>query len=362
MKNLLKWIITGGFIFVVGLVGLIKIIGSDDIDSDDAGINSIENKINSIDSSSRVQDVEFELAAGGDVMLSRHVGTKIRESGDYAMPFRKITDIFSQADIAFVNLEAPFHDQGDYVTEGMVFKTEPEYVEGLNLAGIDMVSLANNHMRNRGRSGLIYTMDYLAGKGIEYSGAGKNFSEAHSFKTIIIKDLKIAFLSYTYSDGNDFTSSVGAEDPDVAFMDVAQMIKDVKWAKENNDVVVVSMHAGIEYKSYPNQQQQEFAKAAIDNGAELILGHHPHVVQTTEKYNDGYIIYSMGNLVFDQMWSEETREGVIAKCKFINKDIREIEFIPIIIENYSQPRLAVNDESAKILDRMGLESEKIKIL
>lgn len=144
-------------------------------------------------------------------------------------------------------------------------------------------------------------------------------------------------------------------------MEVDQMSEDVKFAKENADVVIVSMHAGVEYKNYPNDQQKEFAQKVIDSGAELVLGHHPHVVQSNDSYNGGYIIYSMGNLVFDQMWSEETREGVIVKCKFVNSEVEEIEFVPIKIENFSQPRLATEAESVNILERMRLDDNKIQI-
>jgi len=351
------YIAIGLSLFMFGFFGIYKImnIQGEEMNIDNKNENS-EEKMGELNED---KNVEFTIAAGGDVMMSRHVGTKIRESGDDAMPFRKIADIFSQADIAFVNLESPFYDQGDYVTEGMVFKTEPEYIAGLNLAGIDMVSLANNHMRNRGQSGLIYTMDYLEKNNIKYSGAGRNFNEAHQAGEVEIDGLRIAFLSYTYSDGNDFTSSVSREDPDVAFMDVEQMITDVNLARENNDIIIVSMHAGVEYKHYPNQQQEEFAHAAIESGAELVLGHHPHVVQSVEQYGDGFIVYSLGNLVFDQMWSEDTREGVIARCNFVNSNIENIEFIPIKIENYSQPRLATEAESGKILRDMGLESDLI---
>lgn len=357
MKGLSKYLIFGGTLFILGIFGIYRIM---DVRSE-RNIGYIEDVVIENKNIENVKDVEFELVAGGDVMMSRHVGTKIRESGDNAMPFRKIADVFSQADIAFINLESPFYDQGDYVTEGMVFKTEPEYIDGLNLAGIDMVSLANNHLRNRGRTGLQYTFDCLDQNNIKYSGAGNNYSEAHQYKIIEVKNLKIAFLSYTYSDGNGFISSVEKDDPDVAFMEVGQMSEDVKIAKENADIVIISMHAGVEYKNYPNDQQEEFARAAIDSGAELVLGHHPHVVQSTESYNGGYIIYSMGNLVFDQMWSEETREGVIAKCKFVNSQVTEIEFVPVKIENFSQPRLATEAESANILERMELETNKIQI-
>jgi poly-gamma-glutamate synthesis protein (capsule biosynthesis protein) len=287
-------------------------------------------------------------------MLSRYVGTKIRKSGDMALPFRNIYNIFSEADISFINLEAPFYDQGDYVTEGMIFKSEPETIAGLNLAGIDIVSMANNHAKNEGQAGLLYSFNLLDENNIKYVGAGNDKEEAHQEKIIEKEGIKFAFLAYTYSDGINSKSSVTSDDPDVAFMDVVEMKKDVERATNKADVIVVSMHAGVEYQNYPNVEQEKFAREAIDAGANLVLGHHPHVVQSTEKYNNGFIIYSLGNLVFDQMWSQETQEGVIASCKFVNNNLKQIEFVPIKIENYNQPRQASDSESAIILKRMQL--------
>jgi len=296
------------------------------------------------------------IVAAGDVMLSRHVGTKIRKAGDVNLPFRKIKDILFSGDITFVNLEAPFFDEGKPVTSGMIFKAEPETISGLTFAGIDIVSLANNHIKNKGEAGMLYTFDHLTKSGIKYVGAGRNDDEAHQAVILERKGIKFAFLAYTASDGVKETSDLDASNPDVAFLDIKQAEKDIKKAKENSDVVIVSMHAGAEYTLNPEKKQIDFAKSAIDFGASLVLGHHPHVVQKVEQYKGGYIIYSLGNLVFDQMWSEETREGVIVKCKFEGKNLKSLEFIPIKIEDYSKPRLALDFEEEKILKRMGLES------
>lgn len=351
MKKFYKLFLMGIVLVIVGIFGFLK-LGSDE---------QVEESENIEKAVEEEPEVETTLVAGGDVMLSRHVGVKIREAGDNALPFKEIGDVFSKADIAFVNLESPFYDQSGYVTEGMVFKSEPETIEGLNLAGIDIVSLANNHTRNRGRAGLLYTFDYLDENNIVYTGAGRDFSDKHKEKIIEKEGIKFSFLAYTYSDGNGFVSSVENDDPDVAFMDVLEMKSDVERARKVSDVVIVSMHAGVEYKNYPNVQQKEFAREAINSGAKLVLGHHPHVVQSVEEYNGGFIIYSMGNLVFDQMWSEETREGVVARSKFINNELVQVKFIPIKIENYNQPRMASESESDVILDRMGLEKSVIDL-
>lgn len=353
MKKSLKLFLLGIILVIGGVFGFLKFCSDKEVK-----MEFTEEKEQAVE---KKKDVETILVAGGDVMLSRHVGTKIRRSGDNALPFRNVYNIFNEADIAFVNLEAPFYNQGDYVTEGMIFKSEPETIEGLNLAGIDIVSLANNHMQNKGEGGLLYTLEILSENKIMFTGAGNDFEEIHQGKILDRKGIKFSFLAYTYSDGDNFESSASKDHSGVAFMDVLQMKKDVEKARKKSDIVVVSMHAGVEYSSYPNTQQKEFAREAVGAGATLILGHHPHVVQSVEQYNDGFIIYSMGNLIFDQMWSEETREGIIAKCKFANNKLKQIEFIPIKIEDYNQPKKVSGEESDIILKRMGLNKSIIDL-
>lgn len=301
------------------------------------------------------------LVAVGDIMLSRHVGTKIKEAGDESLPFKKTFEYLIKGDITFGNLEAPFYNQGPIVKEGMVFKAEPETIAGLKLAGFDIVSLANNHSKNKGKAGLLYTIDYLKQNEIEPVGAGKNFSEAHEAVIIQKNNIKFGFLAYTYSDGVNYEPVVSKDQPDVAFLDIEQMKKDVKEAKKEADIVIVSMHAGLEYKSRPELGQINFAHSAIDSGADLVLGHHPHVVQSVEQYKNGFIIYSLGNFVFDQMWSKETKEGLVVECEFSGKKLKKVEFLPVIIENYNQPRWVSAEEAKKVLENMGLEKAIIEL-
>lgn len=304
---------------------------------------------------------EINIIAVGDIIMSRTVGIKITESGDNALPFRKVADILSAGDITFGNVEAPFLDQGELIREGLTFKAEPGFIEGLTLSGFDIVSLANNHSKNFGSNGLIYTFNHLASNKIKYCGAGNNYQEAHQPAILELKGIKFAFLAHTYSDGLDFETHLNKDEPDVAFWDLPQAIEDIKAAKKQADVVISYMHAGQEYVAKPIPDQVEFAHAVIDAGADLVLGSHPHWVQTTEKYKDKYIIYSMGNFVFDQEWSQETKEGVIVKLKFDNQKFSLAEFIPVIIENFNQPRLANEKEKEKILKQMELKSNTINL-
>ncbi len=296
---------------------------------------------------------KITLLAVGDIMLSRHVGSKIIESGDNRLPFTKTAFSTSDADIAFGNLESPFYDKGPRVTEGMVFKAEPEFIEGLTYAGFDILSIANNHALNQGVAGVSYTLDWLETHGIASVGGGKNSQIAHQGKIIEKNGINFGFLAYSYLGYNDSPTSTN---PIIAEMNEPNLRKDVTALREKSDIVIVSMHAGTEYVNFPTDQQTSFAHTAIDSGADMVIGHHPHWPQIVEKYKDKWIIYSLGNFVFDQEWSQETKEGLMLKATFDNTELSHLELIPVIIENYSTPRLTTNAEAYTILQKIQLES------
>ena len=278
------------------------------------------------------------LVLGGDVMLSRNVARLARQKGDPAAPFRDLAAVFAGAGIAFVNLEAPFSDRGPVMQRGMIFKTEPEMIAGLELAGIDVVSTANNHARDRGAYGLDYTLDWLREHRIAAVGTGKTVEEAHAGAVLERNGTRFGFLAYTY-DANNGNYPPGDLEQRVAVLDLDAMRADVAAMQARADVIVVSMHAGFEYVPEPNAQQREFARAAIDAGARVVVGHHPHVRQTWERYQDGVIFYSLGNLVFDQFQRRETQRGLLAEVVFdgstlVRAGVLEVEIVR------SVPRLA----------------------
>lgn len=297
---------------------------------------------------------EITLIFGGDVMLARTVEQKILAANDFTLPFQKIAGEFSSADLAFVNLESPFLDGGNSTPNGStVFRALPETIEGLKSAGIDIVSLANNHFGDQGQRGMRYTLQHLADNKIEYCGAGENYSEARAPKIFEIKGRKIGFLGYAYPE----TMYVATDNsPGLANMETGPMKKDVERLKDSADFIIVSMHAGAEYTHTPGRFQIAFARVAVEAGADLVIGHHPHVVQSVEKYGGGFIIYSLGNLVFDQMWSEPTQQGAVARAILAGNKLKLIEFKPVRIHDYNQPDWATGDEVQKILGDMGLES------
>lgn len=297
-------------------------------------------------------DGRVVLAAVGDIMLSRVVEQKMIAQQDWRYPFLETAQLTRGADLAFGNLETPIMAGKIVPTGSFLFRTDPQAVEGLRYAGFDILSLANNHMLNRGREGLASTLQALDEAGIGRSGAGLREAEIYAPAVRTVKGVRFGFLCYTYA--REQSRVADGETFGTAYMETEKMRQQVAVLRESVDVVVVSMHAGTEYASAPHPSQTAFARAAIDAGAQLVLGHHPHTVQTFEKYQDGYIIYSLGNFVFDQMWSEETRLGAVARITFEDKRITAVEFTPTKIYDYAQPRLAEGADKEMLLERLRL--------
>ncbi len=275
-------------------------------------------------------------------MLSRFVGRLARARRDPSSPMKDLAPVLAAADIAFVNLEAPFSDRGRVVDEGMVFKAEPEMIEALQLAQVDVVSTANNHARDCGAYGVEFTLNWLERHGIAVAGTGKTQEVAHAGTVLTRNGLRFGFLAYTYDQSNGNHTDV---DPRVATMDLGTMRRDVRDLLTRADVVIVSMHAGWEYWTRQNPQQVEFARAAIDAGARVVVGHHPHVVQPWERYRSGVIFYSLGNLVFDQYQRPETQRGELAQVVFSGIRVARAELMPVEIIA-TVPRLASDADAA----------------
>lgn len=276
----------------------------------------------------------------GDIMLSRQVNTKMEKYEDYSWPFRKISDKLNEADFVVANLESPFlkNSKNYRVSTGSFsFKANPLAVAGLNLANIKVISLANNHTINQAKQGIIDTIEILEENDIAYSGAGINEDQARKAAIVKNDDDVFAFLSYAYPQDYSLATK---NRHGLAGMDIDKMINDITELKkdESIDLIAVLMHAGHEYVLEPNWQQKKFARAAIDAGADIVVGHHPHWPQIFEFYNEKPIIYSLGNFVFDQMWSLQTRQGLMLEMVW-RDEIKELKLSPTKIFDYGQVEL-----------------------
>ncbi len=282
------------------------------------------------------------LYAVGDIMLDRGVEYKINKEGDsdFQFPFLKIAEELNKADILFGNLEGPISDKGMRVGSIYSFRIKPEAVQALVYAGFDILSLANNHMLDYQRIALEDTMSILKQNSIDYIGAGFDATDANSVKVREVGDTKIGFLAYTNLGPKVWRASKGS--PGLAWIDendFAMIETDIKNIKRTVDVLVVSLHAGTEYSSEPTLFQTSFARACIDAGADLVIGHHPHVVQPIEQYQDGWIAYSLGNFVFDQSFSEQTMQGLLLKVSIKDSKIKEVVPQNIKLNEYFQPEI-----------------------
>jgi poly-gamma-glutamate synthesis protein (capsule biosynthesis protein) len=279
-------------------------------------------------------------------MLDRGVEYMVNKEGkkDFRFSFLKIADELKKSDILFGNLEGPISDNGLKVGSIYSFRFKPEAINGLLYADFDILSLANNHMLDYQRIALEDTMKILKENNIDYVGAGLNKEEAFSLKIKQVKDTRIGFLAYTNLGTKNWQA--GNENSGMAWInenDITEVIEYIKKAKEEVDVLIISLHAGEEYAENPTNFQISFAQDCISSGADLVIGHHPHVVQRIEQYKDGWIAYSLGNFVFDQHFSKETMESIILKVVVEDKKIKKVYSEDIRINEYFQPELTIEN-------------------
>ena len=243
-------------------------------------------------------DQSITLAAVGDLsFMGRHADCP---SIDVLAP---TIPSFRECDLAIANLEGPLELGGQAVKGKCCLRSDPGWARVIREAGINMVTLANNHSMDYGEHGLFYTIRTLESEGIEYVGAGKNIKEAYAPKILSIKGKRLAFLGRT-SVIVSSKSYAEANQPGVAFLDLNETKQSIKQYKESADFVILLIHWGLEDYLYPSPEQRELAKQCIDAGADLILGHHPHVLQGIERMGNGLVADSLGNFLMDEFeWS-----------------------------------------------------------
>ena len=298
--------------------------------------------------------------ACGDILLARTPGKRAAERG-FRFLFEGVRELVSSADIAFANLETPASYIGaPYPGKpaNITFRADPASLFGLAWAGFDVVSLANNHMNDYGPSALAETLDYLDLLGVARTGAGRDLEEASRPALIERDGIRIAVLAYaepmwsvveatsarfaevvTRSEARlgspDRLREFGAPGPGragIAPALIPAMSADVRRVRDSlkPDYILVSVHWGDEHQHVPRAFQRYFGQAAIDAGATAVLGHHPHVLQSIERYRDGLILHSMGNFVFD-MAADHTYETAAFRLMLAGGRIQRLEVVPIRI-------------------------------
>jgi poly-gamma-glutamate synthesis protein (capsule biosynthesis protein) len=314
----------------------------------------------------------WTLVAGGDILLDRGVKQAIDAHGaDYPfdggtvditgwcrdcspmgwdLPYTKKTgnagivrELFSGADLSIANFENPAPNVPTWHGSGTTFNADPDLISGLVDAGLDWVSLANNHIGDAGRKGMLQTMRNLDKRGLAHGGLGRNLEAAHRATLLKAGDLTVGFLGYdmiapSYHAGTDLAGSAG--------MTKKALKRDIRAARAAGaDVVVVFPHWGIEYRAAPSDTQRRMGHAAIDAGADMVIGNHPHWAEGMEVYKGKPIWYALGNFVFDQTWSDYTMEGITLELTFQGTELVQVRM---------RPHLILGKAQANVMDPAGL--------
>ena len=231
----------------------------------------------------------------GDVVLANHFEEEVGDS--LSTPFAKLR-WFGESDITMVNLENPITTRGEVTPKEFNFRQHPKYTSMVRNAGIDIVTLGNNHIYDFGDAGVFDTIHDLDSLGIGHVGAGMNITEARKPVIREIRGMRIAFLGYLGFVKTSYLPSASATEAGPAIFTIANLKQDIAGLRGHADYIVVNIHWGVEKSHEPEERQIALAHAAIRAGADLIIGHHPHVLQGIERYRGKIIAYSLGNFIF----------------------------------------------------------------
>lgn len=317
-----------------------KFVSSENISQDNSNSEDSDLTVKT----TKKEDITINMSVIGDIMChnSQYIDAFSGSTYDFSYVFSDIKHYIDNADIAIGNLETTFAGAARGYSNYPTFNTPEQLAQNLKDFGIDVVSTANNHCMDTGYKGLVSTLDYLDSAGISHTGTSRTQEEQN---TVLIKDIngiKIAFLSFTYGTNGIPVSSERAYS--VNLISDELILNQLQLAKaQNPDLICVSMHWGIEYQNTQNKEQERLADLLFQNGTDIILGSHPHVLQPMEKRTitledgstkDGFVIYSLGNFMSGQT-KERTRNSIILNIELTKNgetdkiSIGNISYIPI---------------------------------
>ena len=287
----------------------------------------------------RGKGVDFPFDGGAAEITSRYCCSsfgwevpRTQRTGDAGA----VRALIEGADLAIANFENPAPDQPRYHTSGTVFSADPALIAGLANAGIDYVSLANNHIRDAGGPGILQTIANLDRNGIASSGSGKNLAAARRPGLLKVAGTTVAILAYDAIAAGYHATATRIGSAPLLSRYVREDVKAARAAGAN--LVIVFPHWGTEYQAKPFAAQQKLARMIIDAGADMVIGNHAHWAAAMEVYKGKPIWYALGNFVFDQTWSEPTMEGITLELTFRGAtSLAQVRIRPHIILDKAQP-------------------------
>jgi poly-gamma-glutamate capsule biosynthesis protein CapA/YwtB (metallophosphatase superfamily) len=297
----------------------------------------------------------------GDIIFGRFVHQAMQRIGDFSAAFWDIYPELTWADLTIGNLECSLSDNIPQPQESHTFSftTISAAVEGLKLAEIDVLSRANNHSFDFVEQGMRDTTAVLDEAGIQHFGVGENLEDARRAVVVELQGVTYAFIGY--NGITDHWDGAGPTWAGTMPMEADYVIQDIQRELAAGHVVIPYFHWGIEYVADPTEQQRYFAHLAIDHGAAMVMGSHPHWVQAVETYRGKAIVYSLGNFIFDQAWSIETQQGMVAHVWMKGSNVLSIDLVPVFIEAEHRPRVMDPWEAVPVLDRVWHATERIVV-
>jgi poly-gamma-glutamate capsule biosynthesis protein CapA/YwtB (metallophosphatase superfamily) len=306
----------------------------------------------------------------GAIVPGRCVQAAIDEQGNADFLYQDVRDLISGADIAVGTLNAALSDYPPRTgcVKTFVLVGGSNNADAMANAGFDVMSVATNHIKNCGLSAcgdraFLDTLDNLDRVGILSVGAGGNIQEALKPVVVEVNGIRFGFVSLGEVESRAFADE---NTPGIAPLpgDFAKAEENLRSAiaaaRISADVVIAMPHWGSDYSDTPNYRQLFFDQVAVDAGADLVIGNHPHVIQGMRTIKGISVFYSLGSFVFDQDWSRETQQGIVVVVTFEGTKLIDYEVIPVHIEGNGHVYIAASPEAEEILERFQQISDKLK--
>jgi poly-gamma-glutamate synthesis protein (capsule biosynthesis protein) len=296
------------------------------------------------------------LSAVGDLAIHGQYDEFIEKHSPHVF-FEHVSGFFKNSDIVFGNLETVLSVSGTPKPDKpLCLRGNPLFLEGLKYAGFNVLSLGNNHSFDFGVEGYLDMKEALESSGIHVVGGGRDINDSRRPLIIEKKAIKILFLAYSDKKTGGFNEACDGT-PGVAPLNIEIIKEDIKKHRDSVNCIIVSLHWGEEFNHYPSPQQVVDARAMIDSGADLILGHHSHVLQGIEEYKSGVIAYNLGSMMmsgpsgtYEYVLQENNRESVILNCEISEKGISGISFMPVWLNDKLYPVICKDSREKKILE------------
>ena len=301
------------------------------------------------------------IAVTGDVMFAREMASVLSLDSS---PFSGVSNVTSNVDLLLINFENAATTSENAVKDDVPLKCDPKYVPLAKANNNTVAALANNHVFDYGANGMRDTVNSLKGAGITTIGVGENEAEAHAAVTQEINGRKITILNYMDSNNfaeysHDVIPPANASSPGYSAYDSADAQKQISEAKKNgSDMVIVFMHYGNEYSTSPNDDQIKISHEVIDDGADIVIGSHPHVTQGIEMYKGKPVFYSEGDFIFDLV-ADNTLDAYFVKIDLVG-DTAECTVYPVHLTNYL-PQFMSTKDGNDLLNGLSPKCSQLKV-